>query len=87
MRAPNHNMQPMARRRWTGVRAGSAMVGAVIVLASVMGGCQKPLFSDRYARTQYDRYDRSRNQFARQYVEDEYGRKEPNLWGRLSPKE
>lgn len=50
-------------------------------------GCQKPLFSDRYERTQYDRYDRSRNQYARQYVEDEFGRKEPNLWGRLSPKE
>ncbi len=60
-----------------------ALAGAAIGLA----GCQKPLFSDRYQRTQFDRYDRSRNQFAKQYVEDEFGRKEPNLWGRLSPKD
>ena len=40
-----------------------------------MAGCQKPLFSAKDERSQFDRYDRSRNQYAAQYVEDEFGRK------------
>lgn len=71
------------------MEAGRVVVAAAVLAAGAvsLGGCTKPLFSERYQRTQYDTYDRSRNQFARQYVEDEYGRREPNLWGRLSPKD
>ena len=54
--------------------------------ALALGGCQKPLFSPKDERSQFDRYDLSRSQYAPQYVEDEFGRKEPNLRGRLEPK-
>ena len=66
-------------------RAALGLAGVAVVL--LMSGCRQPLFSERDERTQYDRYDKSRDQFANQYVEDEFGRREPNLWGRLKPKE
>ncbi|MCB9846921.1 MAG: hypothetical protein H6814_00765 [Phycisphaeraceae bacterium] len=47
------------------------------------GGCVKSIFRAGDPRTQYDRYDASRNQFEPDYVPDEYGRLEPNLRGRL----
>lgn len=65
--------------------AAFGLLGGVVVL--LLGGCHKPLFSERDQRSQYDRYDKSRDQFAQQYVEDEFGRREPNLWGRLKPKD
>lgn len=49
-------------------------------------GCSQPLFSPRETRSQYDRYDRVRNEYEPQYIEDEFGRKKPNIRGRLSPK-
>jgi hypothetical protein len=61
-------------------------LACVAVTAALVGGCAQPLFSPKKQRSQYDRYDRSRNQFAPQIVEDEFGREEPNLWGRLEPK-
>jgi hypothetical protein len=56
------------------------------LVALSMGACQAPLFSPRETRSQYDRYDRSRNQFEPQYLQDEYGVRQPNLRGRLTPK-
>lgn len=52
------------------------------------GGCKtKPLLSPDHERTQFDRYDRVRDQYAAQYVFDEFGRRRPNLAGRLLPRE
>jgi hypothetical protein len=53
----------------------------VVCLAST--GCVKSIFRQGDPRTQYDRYDASRNQFEPDYISDEYGRLEPNLRGRL----
>lgn len=50
------------------------------------GGCVKSVFRQGDPRTQYDRYDASRNQFVPDYISDEYGRLEPNLRGRLLEK-
>jgi hypothetical protein len=56
-------------------------------LASLLAtGCARPLLSERDERTPFDRYDALRNQYARQYVEDEFGYRQPNLRGRLAPK-
>ncbi|MEZ6209960.1 MAG: hypothetical protein R3B46_01760 [Phycisphaerales bacterium] len=49
-------------------------------------GCSKALLSPRDERTQYDRYDVARGQYEPQYIEDEFGRRKPNLRGRLSQK-
>lgn len=61
-------------------------VVALACLAGVQPGCQDPLFSPRETRTQFDRYDRSRDQYEEQYLEDEFGHRVPNLRGRLTPK-
>ncbi|MCC7389882.1 MAG: hypothetical protein IT431_14070 [Phycisphaerales bacterium] len=60
--------------------APAALVCCLVVLA---GGCAKPLLSPTEPRNQYSRYDLVRGQFAPQYVEDEFGRRLPNLRGRL----
>jgi hypothetical protein len=62
----------------------AAGVGLVALLA--LAGCQKPLFPANSPRTQFDRFDEVRNQSAPQYVQDEFGRRRPNIKGRLEPK-
>ncbi|HVZ94937.1 MAG TPA: hypothetical protein VG797_10545 [Phycisphaerales bacterium] len=57
-----------------------------MVLLVAIAGCDKPLMSNKETRSQYDRYDRVRSEYAQQYVEDEFGRKQPNVRGRLAPK-
>ncbi len=57
------------------------MVGVGLVVMAV--GCTKPLLSPNEPRSQYSRYDLVRGRFAPQYIEDEFGRKMPNLRGRL----
>ncbi len=52
-----------------------------------MSACREPLFPQDKNRTQFDRYDLSRSQFEPQFVEDEFGRREPNIKGRLAPKD
>ncbi len=56
------------------------------VVSLTVLGCRKPLFSPSEDRSQFDRYDRVRNRYEPQYIEDEFGRREPNLRGRLGPK-
>lgn len=63
------------------------LLWGVLGLATIVAsGCSKPLLSPEDSRSQYDRYDRSRNQYSPQYVEDEFGDRTPNLRGRLAPK-
>ena len=63
------------------IRGAAALAGTLILLGTA--GCSKPLFDPTQPRSQYDRYDRIRGQFAPQYVEDEFGQRHPNLRGRL----
>ena len=63
------------------LRAGACVGLLGLCLAST--GCVKAIFRQGDPRTQYDRYDASRNQFEPDYISDEYGRLEPNLRGRL----
>jgi len=63
------------------------LAGALVAAALLLPGCSRPLLSPKDERSQYDRYDRARSQYAQQFKEDEYGRRTPNLRGRLSAKE
>lgn len=63
-----------------------ALLAAAAVVAIGAGGCSKPLLASSDERTPFDRYDAIRNQYARQYIENEFGAREPNLRGRLAPK-
>ncbi|MGQ0628505.1 MAG: hypothetical protein ACT4PL_10455 [Phycisphaerales bacterium] len=80
----------MSSPRLRMLRVSPLLAGGLSALALVMmvgGGCARPLLSPEDERSPYDRYDALRNQYAQQYVEDEYGRQKPNLRARLSPKE
>ena len=61
-------------------------LGALLLCPLLLSGCAKPLFSPEDERTPFDRFDSVRNQFAQQEVFDEFGRKRPNLRGRLTPR-
>lgn len=66
-------------------RVAYASVGLIGVLAcsAMLGGCQKTALRPDDHRSQYDRYDRSRSQRAQPFLEDEFGRRTPNLSERL----
>jgi hypothetical protein len=48
-------------------------------------GCNKPLFPENSARTQFETYDRLRQQSTPLEEEDEFGQKRPALRARLAP--
>lgn len=57
------------------------------LLALGATGCGKALFSPSEYRSQFDRFDAARGNYAEQYVEDAYGRRRPNIRGRLAPRD
>jgi hypothetical protein len=64
-----------------------AAAAVVLGLAAMaLGACSKPLLSPSDERTPFDRYDTVRNEYAKQYVDNEFGRIRPNLRGRLAPR-
>lgn len=67
--------------RW-GVRLGLAGLGVGLCVA-VLGACQRTALRPDDVRSPYDRYERTRAERAEPYLEDEYGRRTPNLRGRL----
>jgi hypothetical protein len=69
-----------------GARSRRALLVAAMLVVPAVTGCARPLLSERDQRTPFDRYDALRNQYANQYVEDEFGARQPNLRGRLAPK-
>ena len=55
----------------------------VLLCGAVLPGCRKaPILADD-ERSQFDRYDLVRDEYAPAYLSDEYGAKRPNLRGRL----
>ena len=67
-------------------RAALLTAAALAAIAAAAAGCSRPLLSETDERTPFDRYDALRNQYSRQYVQNEFGYREPNLRGRLAPK-
>ncbi|GAB4386113.1 MAG: hypothetical protein Kow0022_14260 [Phycisphaerales bacterium] len=64
----------------------SAAIGLAAVLVGA-AGCRAPLLVNGEERSQFDRYDRVRDQAPSPYFVDEYGRRRPNLRGRLLSRE
>ncbi len=60
---------------------------ALAAAALLMPSCAKPLLSPTEERTPFDRFDALRANAAPQVIEDEYGRNQPNLRGRLGRKD
>jgi hypothetical protein len=67
-------------------RIGWIALGSLTLVGS-LAGCAKPLFSPDDYRSQYDRFDAARGEYAEQYSFDAYGRRRPNLRGRLAPRD
>lgn len=57
----------------------------IAVTVTVASACQKPLFTDNAPRTQFDTYDKLRQQNQSLLVPDEFGNPQPALRARLSP--
>ena len=57
------------------------MLGGLLLVAGA--GCQKTALRPDDVRSPYDRYERVRAERADPYLEDEFGRRTPNLRGRL----
>ncbi|MEM7622907.1 MAG: hypothetical protein AAF235_06850 [Planctomycetota bacterium] len=64
-----------------GTAWGAAAVLIVCVLAS--SGCRRTLLGPDEDRSQFSRYDLVREQDVPAYLQDEFGRRQPNLRGRL----
>lgn len=67
------------------LRATPATLGALalVALTLLQTGCQKSVLRPDDVRSPYDRYERVRAERAEPYLEDEFGRRTPNLRGRL----
>jgi hypothetical protein len=57
--------------------------GILMVIGGGVGGCQKTALRPDDVRSPYDRYERSRSERAEPYLTDAFGRRTPNLRGRL----
>ena len=78
---------PNTRQQNTRAKGHQAAVGIGLVclagLLWAMGGCQKTALRPKDTRSQFDQYDQARNQRAQPFLEDEFGRRTPNLSQRL----
>ena len=64
---------------------GLALLALGVVAA--LGGCKRSALRADDERSQFTRYDRTRNADAAPFIEDEYGRRTPNLRARLLVKD
>lgn len=83
---PVHCVRMSTRREKPG-RETIALALAALCAGALLGGCSRPLLSPKDERSPFDRYDAVRNRHAPQYIEDQYGRRQPNLRGRLEPRD
>lgn len=58
--------------------------GAALLFCA--SGCRQSPITENDERSPFDRYDLIRDEYAPAYLQDEYGRKRPNLRGRLIDK-
>ncbi len=56
-------------------------------LCSTLGGCANPLLPEKEDTSQFAAYDRARGVTVPPFVDDEFGRRRPNLRGRLLPRD
>lgn len=64
-------------------KAVPILTAALSLSVMLAAGCQKTALRPDDQRSQFDRYDQSRSQRAQPFLEDEFGRRTPNLKDRL----
>ena len=76
------SMTTPSSRRTQCTRSAALLISACITLPAITG-CQKTLLKKDDPRSPFDRYNQTRAQHAPPFLEDEYGRRTPNLRDRL----
>ncbi len=61
------------------------VIVAALLASAGLAGCEKPLFPEPTARTQYERYDRLHGRWTPAVQTNVHGGTEPALRDRLSP--
>jgi len=75
---------PLVQRRTPTTRCSIVALSLLLAAsATLLPACQPAPITENDQRSQFDRYDAVRDRRAPAYLEDEYGRKRPNLRGRL----
>lgn len=77
-------------RTTDGSKAGGARVALIaigIIACVALGACKRTALRNDDERTQFSRYDRTRNADSAPFIEDEFGRRTPNLRARLLVKD
>jgi len=74
----NRQSQKHIARTW------ARAAGVALLLAALVGGCEKPIFTRDEPVSQFDRLQKVRNISEPAYIPDEFGNLRPNLTGRLS---
>ena len=65
-------------------KARTKLLPALVILAILpAASCQKTLLKKDDPRSPFDRYNQTRSQHAPPFLEDEFGRRTPNLRDRL----
>ena len=59
---------------------------SILTAGACLAACNKPLFPADQPRTQFERFDQVRNQSTPEYIDDEFGRRRPNVQARIEPK-
>lgn len=88
MRRPSASCRMVDRRTTRdggAIGARTRLVVLVMLAVAAAAGCNKPLFPENSARTQFETYDRLRQQSTPLEEEDEFGQKRPALRARLAP--
>ena len=70
----------VALRPWPTLGLAACLAGVCLGAAA---GCHKSALRPDDARSQFDAYDATRNTRAPAHVQDAFGRRQPNLRGRL----
>jgi len=76
---------PIPQAQWVVHGRLIMLIMLIMTVITVASGCQRPLFVDKAPRTQFDTYDKLRQQNQSLLVPDEFGNPQPALRARLSP--
>lgn len=83
-RTPQGMVQPPSTLRARTGRA--AWIAAAVAVTLGLGACAKPLFPENAPRTQFEKFDAMRSGAAPAEEPDVFGRPQPALRARLTPK-
>lgn len=71
----------------SGALARAGQLALAVLVVAALGACKRSALRNDDDRTQFSQYDRTRNVDSAPFIEDEFGRRTPNLRARLLVKD